>query len=50
MKNQNNAIDYYGAMQLLRQLLQRRSCTKKEAAKIADRLAVQYSVDFFISL
>ena len=50
MSGRNVNIDYYGVILILRYLVSRETCTKREAEKIAARIAAQYGADLIISL
>lgn len=50
MTVRNANVDYCGVVNLLRDLVKRKICTKAEAKKIAAWIAVQYGADIIISL
>lgn len=47
---QNVDVDYCGIVQLLRQLVADGICTRREAKKIAARIAVQTGANIFLPL
>lgn len=46
----NANVNFCGVIQLLRQLVERGHCTKKEATRIAARIARQTGVDIILPI